>query len=51
MNNHHHNSNYKLQCSNCNTEVTPIPKVLDVKVCPNCNIILESGRYSMEKVS
>lgn len=33
----------KLYCKNCNTDVVPVIKVFNTKLCPKCNVILSSN--------
>ena len=37
-------------CKACDKKVLPVPKVFGVKLCPLCNVILQSGIPS-EKAS
>lgn len=39
----------KVVCKGCG-EVTPVVKMWGVLLCPKCNIILEGGKFSMDKV-
>lgn len=31
-------------CKNCKKDVTPVTKMFDTKICPDCHIILSSNR-------
>ena len=38
----------KVTCKHCNKEVTPIVRVFNTTICPQCNKIMSSD-YSIEK--
>ena len=39
----------KINCKKCGKDVKPVSKVFGVLLCPLCNIILDGGKFSIDK--